>query len=157
MIFINYPNKDEWREWDQDKMLAINYRGGFCEIDENQLEDVEYCICNSWHDLYKKKNFCPLEVESWFKDVWIAPSGKLYDGVAHDVTAEQILSIIYGEEEELCPGDRLEARGWIRATTGIMWNLRLDELVQKRLTNSQYNALFDWCQLHKINFPFKDM
>jgi hypothetical protein len=153
MLFINHLQKDEWWEWDQEKMRAYNYRGGHYDIDENSLGDVEYVECNSWHELYLKKHFCPLEVESWWNDVWISPDGRFYDGVAHDVTAEHLLSIIYGEETEWCAGDALTAKGWLRATTSAMWKIRLPELIETPLTQKQYNALFDWCQHHKITFP----
>ena len=152
MIFINYPNENEWRIWDQKNMKAINYNHGFCDIDENRLGNTKTIRAANWHSLYQKTHFCPLEVEIYANDVWIAPDGKYYDGVAHDVTAEKILNIIYGVDGEYA-GDQLESMGWIRATTTPMWKIRLNELKEKRLTQRQYNALLDWCVFHKIDFP----
>lgn len=153
MTFINYPSENEWRIWDQQNMKAINYNHGFCDIDENSLGNTKTIRAANWHSLYQKTHFCPLEVEIYKSDVWISPNGKYYDGVAHDVTAEKILDVIYGIDGEYCAGDKLESMGWIRVTTSIMWNIRLNELKNKTLTKRQYDALFDWCQFHKIQFP----
>ena len=96
MFFINHLRPNEWWEWNQEKMIAINYNGGSHNIDENSLGSVEYYECDSWHELYLAKHFCPLEAEIYNRDVWISPDGKYYDGDAHEVTAKDILEIIYG-------------------------------------------------------------
>lgn len=153
MLFINHRDPNEWWEWNQETMRAISYRGGFHEVDENSLGGVECYECNNWHELYLAKHFCPLEVEIWERNVWISPDGKYYDGDAHEVAAKDILEIVYGEDSDFWEGDKLEARGWIRATTSMMWDVRFDEWSEKRLTQKQYDALWDWCQFHKMKFP----
>ena len=152
MLFINYPS-DQWREWDTERMLAFNYRGGHCEVDENALGGVECVELNDWHELYLVKHFCPLKVEKLATDVWISPDGEYYDGNAHEVAAEHILRIVYGEEVEWCAGDKLEEKGWIRATTSMMWQVRLKEWTGKRITQDQCDALWDYCHCHAIKFP----
>ena len=152
MLFIDYP-KGQWREWDQERMLAFNFRGGHCKVDENNLGEVECREYDSWHALYRATGFCPLEVESWARDVWIYPQGKFYDGEAHEVAAEHLLELIYGEEIDYCCGDVLEEKGWVRATTSAMWEVRMNEWEGKTLTQRQYDSLFDWCTMHKKRFP----
>ncbi len=153
MFFINHLRPDEWWKWDRENMIACNYMGGWHNINENRLGGVEYYECDSWHELYLAKHFCPLETDKFERDVWISPEGKYYCGDAHEVTAQYILDIIYGEEVDFWDGDKLEARGWIRATTSMMWDVRFDEWSGKRLTQKQYDALWDWCQFHKMKFP----
>ena len=156
VLFINYPTRDQWREWDQNKMRAYNYHGGWCDVDENALGGVEYVELASWHELYLVKHFCPLTAEKCDRDVWISPGGEYYDGNAHDVAAEHILKIIYGENEDghiFCAGDKLEKLGWIRATTSMMWQVRLDEWSEKTITQEQCNALWDYCHCHALKWP----
>jgi hypothetical protein len=153
MLFINYPDKNHWREWDTDRMLCFNYRGGWCEVDENKLCDVQCLNLNSWHELYLKTRYCPFETDRLTRDVWISPDGKYYEGQAHEVEAEYLLDIIYGEDVEWCAGDKLEEKGWVRATVSMMWEVRFDEWTGKRITQAQYDALWDYCECHKLRFP----
>lgn len=97
------------------------------------------------------------EVDIKWPDVWISPEGKYYNGDAHENRAEEILEIIYGENNELWPGDRLEELGWVRATTSLMWEVRIDSdyWSDKRVTQKQYDALWDWCKYHNKAFPQK--
>jgi hypothetical protein len=155
MKFINYPN-GQWSEWDMKRMLAFNYRHGWCNIDENALGGVECIDLKDWHELYLVKHFCPLRVEKTARDVWISPDGLYYDGDAHEVMAEHILKLIYGEGEDdhiFCAGDKLEKKGWIRATVSMMWQVRFNEWTGKRITQEQYDALWDYCECHKLRFP----
>lgn len=153
LTFIKYPNDNAWWKFNKKQMRAYNHRGGHRDIDEETLNQVECFECNSWHELFLAKGFCPIERDIRNNDVWIAPNGKFYDGLAHEVTARQILDIIFGENIDDYCGDILEKRGWIRATTSLMWDIRLDEFDGKILTQSQYDALWDWCLEHNIEFP----
>ncbi len=153
MLFINYPTKDQWRELGQKRKLAFNYFGGYCDVDENALENVECVELSSWHELYVVKHYCPLKADIKDHDVWISPDGNYYNGDAHEVVAEDILQIIYGEEVEWCAGDRLEAKGWIRACSGYMWPIRVKEYSEKEVTQAQYDALWDYCNYHHLQWP----
>ena len=129
MLFINYPSKDQWREWDPNAMKAFNYRGGYCEVNENALGDVKCLELSNWHELYLQTRFCALQADKYYKDVWISPDGKYYDGIAHEVAAEHLLKIIYGINCDHSSGDRLEDLGWIRATTSAMWEVRFNNSI----------------------------
>jgi hypothetical protein len=156
MFFINHLRPDEWWEWNKEKMMAYNYRGGHHNINENDLGGVEYCEYESWHELYLAKGFCPFEVDKWECEVWISPEGKYYEGRAHAVMAEYICDIIYGEDIDFdFAEDYLEEHGWVRATTSLMWEVRFDSWENKRVSQKQYDALFDWCECHKKDFPKK--
>ena len=153
ILFINHLNKEQWWEFDQEKMMAYNYMGGHHNVNEEQLEDVEILDYDSWHELYINTGFCPLETDKWERDVWISPDGKFYDGDAHEVRAAYLLDIVYGIPDVDYGGDLLEERGWVRATTSLMWNVRFQEWEGKRLTQKQYGALLEWCQSNRMKFP----
>lgn len=155
MLFINYLGKNQWWEFDKEKMIAFNYDGGYHYIKEDVLQQAEICEYQDWHELYLAKHFCPLEVNIKWRDVWISPEGRFYNGEAHENRAEEILEIIYGEIDIDWPGDRLEELGWIRATRTLMWEVRLnsDYWDDKKISIKQYNALWDWCKHHNKKFP----
>ena len=73
--------------------------------------------------------------------------------VLTDIRSPWFSNIIYGEEIEWCAGDKLEAKGWVRATTSMMWDIRLGEWNGKRISQKQYDAVWDYCQCHKLKFP----
>ena len=153
MLFLKHPNRDGWWECDKERMRLYNYMGGHCDFDEKFLSESECCEYESWHDLYNEKHFCPLEEDKWARDVWISPDGKYYNGNAHEVAAGYLCDIIYGLEDIDYGGDELESRGWCRATTSLMWEVRFDEWQGKKLTQKQYGALLNWCEAHKKKFP----
>ena len=154
MFFINHLNKNEWCEFDKEKMTAYNYMGGHNYVDAETLANAEICECENWHELYLKKHFCPLEVSKRRGgDIWISPDGRFFGGDSHEVFAEYLCDIIYGlEDVEYC-GDELESRGWVRATTSPMWEARFDEWAGKIIAQRQYDALWDWCKIHNKEFP----
>lgn len=143
-----------WWELDKDKMILFNFHGGYHSITEEKLQASETLECEGWPALYTKKKWCPLEVNIRWSDVWVSPEGKYYDGDAHENRAEEILEIMYGEVDANWPGDRLEELGWIRATRTLMWEVRIrsDYWKGKKLTQKQYDALWDWCKHHGKDF-----
>lgn len=157
MLFIR-NSKNEWWELDIYKMNVFNFSGGFHTITNEEIKNSEILECAGWRDLYLKKDYCPLEVTVKWRDVWVSPVGKYYNGEAHENRAEEILEIIYGETDVDWAGDRLEELGWIRATASLMWEVRADSDYwgNKRITQKQYDALWDWCKLHAKTFP-KDL
>ena len=155
MLFINHLNKNIWWELDKEKMMVFNYSGGYHYIDKESLANAESCECENWHELYLKKSYCPLECDKRGRDIWISPDGKFYEVSSHEVGAECLCEIIYGLEEVDWAGDELESRGWLRATTSLMWEVRFDEWKEKNITQKQYDALWDWCKYHKKSFPQK--
>lgn len=156
MYFIE-KKENEWWELDKETMCAFNFFGGYHTIKANELQICEVVECENWRDLYIKKRYCPLEVTIKWRDVWISPEGKYYNGEAHENRAEEILEIIYGEPDNDWAGDRLEQLGWIRATASLMWEVRADSEYwdEKKLTQKQFDALWDWCENHNKTFPHK--
>lgn len=152
MYFVKNSNNEYW-ELDKEKMEVFNFNGGFHNITKQELESSEILECNSWHELYTKTKYCPLTANVKWTDVWVSPNGIFYNGDAHDNRAEEILELVYDETDIDYPGDRLEQQGWIRATTSLMWEVRMDSWHDKKLTQKQYDALWDWCQYHHKHFP----
>lgn len=154
MFFINHLRPNEWWQWNRENMKAYNYMGGWHNVNENSLGNAECYEYDSWHELYLAKHYCPLETDKYEKDAWISPEGRYYYGEAHAVKAEYICDIIYGLDLDMDDAeDYLEKLGWIRVTTSLMWEIRFDKLKEKRLTQRQCDALWDWCEYHKKEFP----
>lgn len=154
MFFVKNA-KGEWWELDKEKMEVFNFNGGFHNITPQELETSEVLGCDGWNELFTIKKYCPLKVNIKWRDVWISPDGVFYDGDAHENRAEEILEIIYGENDVDWAGDRLEELGWIRATTSLMWEVRSDTDYwdNKRINQKQYDALWDWCRQHDKKIP----
>lgn len=154
MLFIK-NEKNEWWKLYKEKLLAFDYYGGLHNISQQELENFEILECSNWRELYQMKRWCPLEVNLKWPNVWISPEGLIYEGEAHENRAKDILEIIYGEFDVSWSGDRLEERGWVRATTSLMWNVRINSHYwnHKSLTQLQYDKLWDWCTYHNMCFP----
>lgn len=152
MEFIR-ASDGSWWELDRDAMTVHNYAGGYHYINVDQLISAETFLCNSWHELYEAKHYCPYTSTTREHTAWISPDGVVYEASSHEVSAENLLDIIYGVES-LWPGDELEKRGWIRVTTSLMWDIRLSEWQGRNLTQKQLDTLWDWCNLHKMTFPY---
>jgi len=154
MLFIKLY-QTEWWKLDMKTLNVFNFNGGFHSITEQTLASSELFECNGWHDVYLAKKWCPLEVNIKWPNVWISPEGLFYDGDAHENRAEELLEIVYGEVDVEWAGDRLEELGWVRATSNLMWEVRVksDYWYDRNLTQKQYDALWDWCKLHNKKFP----
>lgn len=154
MFFIK-NSKGEWWELNKEKMTVYNFDGGSHSIAMQDLKLSEVVKCDGWNELYKIKKWCPLEVNVNWIDVWVSPEGKFYNGEAHENRAEEILEIIYGEIDVDWAGDKLEELGWVRATTSLMWEVRADSDYwnNRKLSQKQYDALWDWCKIHNKKFP----
>ena len=153
MFFIK-NSKGEWRELNKETMTVYSFGGCSHSITIQDLTLSEVVECSEWHELYKIKKWCPLEVTIKWTNVWVSPDGRFYNGDAHDNRAEEILEIIYGEVDVDWPGDRLEELGWIRATTSLMWEVRAEDYWNDKLiSQKQYDALWDWCKCHNKRFP----
>lgn len=88
--------------------------------------------------------------------VWISPDEKFYNGDSHERCAEEILNVLYYEDDIDYPGDRLQELGWIKATTSLMWELRIRDGYWDncKLTQKQLDSLYDWCKEHNKIFPY---
>ena len=97
-----------------------------------------------------------LIVDVTIGDVWLSPYGEFFDGDAHENRAEDILALVYNQECNFyCASDTLEDLGWVRLTTNLMWEVRSNDgyWEHRKLTTIQYNALYDWCELHNKKLP----
>ena len=158
MTFIRYPGETAWwrlgKAIDETKHIVYNYRNGHHYISNEKLNNVEKRDFESWHQIYLQTGFCPLKVDIYERDAWLSPEGEFYEGEAHSLMAEYLCDLLFGEDIDMDEADDyLEGLGWIKVTTSLMWEIRLECYQEKRLTQVQYNALFDWCQLHKKEFP----
>lgn len=150
-----------WWHWDEEKMKLLNYRGGGFDIDENSdywAHAVTLRGCDSWHDIYVAYGQNPLEADITDFDVWISPDGKFFDGNAHRVQAEYIVPLVYGIdiEDPLFSGeaeDYLIGHGWVKATRSFMWSIYQKRDTTWKMTQKTYDALFDYCTLHKLKMP----
>lgn len=154
MFFIK-NSKNEWWELNKENLTVFNFEGGSHNITEEELNSSIVFECDGWNELYNIKHYCPLEVNIRYSEVWISPEGLFYDGDAHENRAEEILEIMYGETDISWFGDRLEELGWIRAAANLMWEVRMDSDYwnNKKLSQKQYDALYDWCEYHDKKFP----
>ena len=152
MTFIR--ENETWWELDAENGIAYNYMGGHHTINKEIISKSFIFECNSWHELYLLKNFCPLETDKQERTAWLSPDGKFYEAQAHEVAAEYLCDIIYGIEPQW-PSDELEKRGWVRITTSLMWEVRFEEWKSKKLTQKQLDSLWDWCKFHDMKYPYQ--
>lgn len=152
MLFVKLTSG--WWEVNKENNTVSNYNGGFHYMDKDSIDEHEVFEGENWHALYEAKHYCALETNTRCCSVWISPNGKFYEAQSHEVAAEDLCQIIYGIEP-MFPGDELEKRGWVRATTSAMWKVRLHEWKDKVLTQQQQNALWDWCKQHYLEYPYK--
>ena len=153
MLFIQLQD-NTWCKLDKEKLTAYNYMGGYHYIKEDELSNFKIFECSSWHELYIAKNYCPLESNMKCCNAWLSPDGKIYEATSHEVTAEKLFDIIYGIEPTWA-GDELESKGWVRITTSLMWDIRLDTWQNYSLTQKQQDVLWDWCQHHNKTYPIE--
>lgn len=152
MLFIHLSSNGWW-EYDKEKNNVYNYHGGYHTVTEKAVETLETFECQNWHELYLAKHFCPLETNERCRNVWISPDGTFYEAESHELSAEYLCDIIYGIEP-MFPGDELEKRGWVKAASSLMWEVRLDMWEDKNLTQKQQDALWDWCKRHGKTYPY---
>ena len=95
----------------------------------------------------------PLGTKIDSPDVWIDPAGNYLDGRAHELQAEHICEIIYGETDVQFAGDILVDRGWVKATSSLMWDFycKYDYVLSRKT----WSALLDYCKLHNLEVPKK--
>ncbi|MBO5435917.1 hypothetical protein J6A31_08995 [bacterium] len=156
MTFLKYNDSDGWWEFDKSRMMAYNVNGGHHNVTEDDINEAVLFTCDNWHQLYLCKKYCPIETNVKCADVWISPDGKFYEGKAHAVQAEKICDIIYGLSDLTIwqAESWLNEHNWIKATTSIMWNYYVKDIVSNaNLTTKQKTALYDWCNIHGTIFP----
>ena len=105
MKFLKYKNSDVWWEWPEGGMTVFNMAGGHHDINENSEEYMLGTVVEAedWPDLCRKMKYNPWKVDSPTREMWIDPDGTMYDcgeWGAHEMTAQNILENLLGEEAE---------------------------------------------------------
>ena len=103
----------------------------------------------------------PCENIARCRDGWLSPEGDCYafsyGYSGHELLAEAIIEALHLQKVSTImeDSDFLESLGWIRLSTTFMWDVRLNEgyWEDKELTQAQIDILFDWCNVHAMNFP----
>jgi hypothetical protein len=149
--YLQYKGQEGYWEWSDDSMTAYNVHGGHHEINENSPSFVEGTIvqAESWRDLWKKTGWNPLSTNSLEREMWIAPDGTLYgcgSWGAHEATAQDILRVIYNENEDFFDsGDKLIARGWIKVTACfVMYQYYEEAGYYDNMTDEQWEVHRKW-------------
>lgn len=98
-----------------------------------------------------------LHADIRYPDCWLSPDGSFYNGDAHENRAVEILSLLYGIEDDDA-ASVLEDLGWVRLTRSLMWDVRQHSGYwnDKELPQAQLNSLWDWCKYHGKQFPYTD-
>lgn len=155
MTFIRLAGHDDWYEWDKVSMKCITFGGSSFDIDNNSIEFMESVISEAkdWHELYKKTGYVPLRCDEYTDDVWLSPDGEFFVGDCHEVQAEGIYNVIYGNSNrDICFGDLLISNGWVKLTTSAMLHYYRKASMYDGMTNAQHNAAMLWCEVHHIAY-----
>ena len=148
MIFIQLKN-EEWWQYDAKHSRLYNIRGGHRSADNIDLSKAIYF--ENWHDLYKQTGFNPLidNINMWHCG-WISPYGDFYPCEAHEADAEDIYSLVYGEEH-CYYSDKLIALHWIKVTNSLMYDIYKSQGAYDYFYSSeQENKFYQW---HKTYMP----
>lgn len=146
MTFVKPFGETGYWEWDKARMRLYNYHCGHHDIDENSDEWMHAHLVEAkdWHDLYMKTGFCPLYVSYMERDMWVDPDGGCYEGLAHEVCAEDIGEVLWGRDD--VDGDELIRLGWIKLTTSGMLTYYLDYGMYDHITYEQERVIRAWAE-----------
>ena len=158
-LFINYlGNWYELENHEKKGLIAINFKGGQFDLDENNPNYMYADIVpyQNWHELYKCTGYDPTRRDISERDIWISPFGTIHEGEAHAVAAEGIAEIWYGwdDDEPDSAEFLLENKGWVKCSR-FFWDMHLEQYGYGgwTMTASQANVVKLWCELHKIEYP----
>ena len=149
--FLQYQGSDIWWEWPEGGMTVYNMAGGHHDIDENSEAFMFGTVirAESWADLCRKTGYNPWKVEKPTREMWISPSGTMYDcgeWGAHEITAQEILEKMLDKEVRFWDaGDQLIGLGWIKVTANyIMYQHYYDAGMYDNMTDEQWDAVEKW-------------
>ena len=150
MTFVKLSGQHGWWEWDRDRMRLYNYDCGHTDIDENSDEWMGATLleADDWHDLFVKTGYCPLYAPIWKNDLWVDIDGRTYEGMAHEVCAEDIGEILWGRDD--VDGDELIRLGWIKLTTSGMLTYYIDYGMYDHITMEQEDVIRRWAADHGV-------
>lgn len=156
--FVRYQNDTKYWLWNEDKMRLENRNFGHQDVNEKNPRWLyaEIIEAKNWHDLYMKTGWSDL----WLSDchhnnLWVDPEGECWEGEAHEVVAEDILEVVYGEETKLSdyPADKLINRGWIKLSV-FMAQIYADSDMYFNITRDQAITIKEWCEWAEIPFSW---
>lgn len=154
MDFIQLPD-GTWYEADYDSNRLYNLRGGHLPLKKTDIEKYNQISCQDWHKLYMLTGFNPLKDDRLWHTGWISPEGDFYPCEAHEVDAEYIYQLIYGDDYAAY-GDRLVQKGWLKVTNSLMFDIytrngHYDKIASKE----QGNTLNKWIKKYILREPVK--
>lgn len=153
MKFLQYKGSEDWWMWPEAETLTVyNINGGHHDINENspRFMDGKVVEARSWSDLCRKEKWNPFETKEPTPHMWIDDDGIMYDcgicGGSHEITAQKILEILYGEKLDCLEyaSDDLIAYTWIKVTTSLMFELYEKEGMYNHMTNKQWKSFQKW-------------
>lgn len=158
--FINYLG--HWYEFENHPrkgLIAINYKGGWFDIDENNPNymEAEMREFADWHALHMATGYDPTRQDITASDIWVSPYGTIHEGEAHAVAAEDIAGIWYGWNDDDDPDSAeylLEKRGWIKCSR-FFWDMHLEQYGYGgwSMLPAQAQLVRQWCEIHRIEYP----
>ena len=163
-MFVYLPdwsNDYKWWVWNAKLMRLSNYNHGGFDIDENAAywaTAEKHPEILSWHELYRKTGYNPLESHIGAFNAWISPDGDFWEGEAHMVAAKKIAEIYYGYYCDDYSGEcetYLLDRGWLKATKSAMWPYYLKDNETRAWTTTPkaFLSLIEYCELHNLKIP----
>ena len=146
MKFLKNSN-GVWCQFDDKKMKTYNFHGGYCDINESSLGNCKVVEYEDWHDLYINTKYNPL-IGDFYHTGWISPEGNFYPCNAHEVAADEILELIYGENYSF-GGDELIEKGWIKVTTSLMFDIYEEKGYYCKMSKEQEKTFDSWAKKYK--------
>lgn len=148
---------DSYWEWDESKMLLINRKYGHHNINENSPEwiNATFIEAEDWHDLYLKTGWTDLYIGDYrVPCLWLDPDGECWQGECHEVDAEDIVEVLYGEDLGLdYAGDYLIKRGWVKLSNW-MFQFYAESHLYDNITEYQARAIKEWCDYFDLPFDW---
>ena len=159
--FVKLLGSDWWHKWDEERFVLKNFRGGWRNIDENSDEWMLSTIieADSWHDLYNKTGFNPMIEDHPPRDAWLDREGNFYEGTTHELCAEQIFEILFGQEwgdYNYSAADALVANGWVKLTTSPMLPYYIEYGMYNCLSYNQVVSIREWATNWRVKLFEKE-
>lgn len=149
--------KNGYWEWDELHMRLVNRNYGSHDIDENSIEWINATIIEAedWHDLYLKTGWTDLYLGTYkVPCLWLDPDGECWKGDCHEVDAEDIAEVVYGEDINLdYAGDYLYSRGWVKLSNWMAY-IYADSDMYNHITYYQVQVIKEWCEYYDIPFEW---
>ena len=154
--FLYEKHNDSYWEVDILNMKLFNFNGGYHDINEfsDDWLNGELVAAESWHDLYQKTGFNPLEGTIAANSGWLDPEGTIWSCEAHLTGAEEICDIAFGiTDSDIDCADYLKSLGWVKITSSCMFDFYVQDSMYLFMSPPQYQFFVKWCKIHKKPIP----